>query len=102
LLGFKPMDAVKWHYNIRHAMFIYPDEETISGSTSLFTHLLERLFVAKKVAICRLIPRKNGQPRLVALIPQWNELDIPDGFHVIPLPFADDKRKIPAPTLADG
>ena len=47
-----------------------------------------------------IITRVNTPPRLVALVPQAEELDehriqiIPPGFHVIYMPYADDFRQI--------
>lgn len=34
LMGFKPMDRLKLHHHIRPALFIYPEEEQISGRSS--------------------------------------------------------------------
>lgn len=31
LMGFKPMDRLKLHYHIRPALFIYPEEEQVTG-----------------------------------------------------------------------
>lgn len=38
LMGFKPMDRLKLHHHIRPALFIYPEEEQISGLP--FVHVL--------------------------------------------------------------
>ncbi len=35
LMGFKPMDRLKPHHHIRPALFIYPEEEQISGRSSI-------------------------------------------------------------------
>ncbi|KJE94457.1 ATP-dependent DNA helicase II 70 kDa subunit [Capsaspora owczarzaki ATCC 30864] len=100
LMGFKPTDAVKLHYNVKTANFIYPDETVVMGSTLLFHALLMRLADQDKVAICRFIPRINATPRFVALVPQLEVFDAnhvqlqPPGFHVIYLPFADDLRSL--------
>ncbi|KAI8807181.1 SPOC like C-terminal domain-containing protein [Cladochytrium replicatum] len=103
LLGFKPLSCVKPHHMLKHSVFIAPDEGEYTGSISLFAHLLSRLAERNKVAICNFVPRRASAPRLVALVPQSESLDtigeqIPPGFHVIPLPFADDLRAVPAPT----
>ena len=53
-------------------------------------------------AVARYTYRQNGTARLVALVPQRevynsdgsNAMSIPAGFHMIPLPFADDIRDI--------
>ncbi|KAK2178913.1 hypothetical protein NP493_525g06064 [Ridgeia piscesae] len=100
LMGFKPTCSLKRYYHIRPAQFIYPDEGSVKGSTTLFTAMLKKCLEKDKVAICRYIPRKNTPPRFVVLLPQAEELDehnvqvLPPGFHVIFLPFADDFRKL--------
>ena len=53
-----------------------------------------------EVAICCIRKRANDAPRLHALVPQVEvrqDRDIlaPEGFHVIPLPFADDLSMLP-------
>lgn len=99
-MGFKPSSALKAHYNIKTANFIYPDETVVVGSSVLFNALLTRLSALDKVAICRFIPRVNAAPRFVALLPQLEVLDAnkiqvqPPGFHVIYLPYADDLRSL--------
>uniref|UniRef100_A0A6J0TBK7 X-ray repair cross-complementing protein 6 isoform X1 n=1 Tax=Pogona vitticeps TaxID=103695 RepID=A0A6J0TBK7_9SAUR len=100
LIGFKPLVMLKRHHHIRPAQFIYPDESLINGSTTLFSALLTKCLEKGVMAICRYIPRQNTPPRFVALVPQEEELDeqnvqiAPAGFHLIFLPYADDKRKI--------
>ncbi|XP_028409501.1 X-ray repair cross-complementing protein 6-like, partial [Dendronephthya gigantea] len=100
LLGFKPRSLLKRYHHIRPAQFIYPDEKSISGSSRLFTALLKKCSSKDLVAICRFIPRRGASLKLVALIPQEEELDeqnvqvSPPGFHLIFLPFADDLRKL--------
>ncbi|XP_050980972.1 X-ray repair cross-complementing protein 6 isoform X1 [Labeo rohita] len=110
LMGFKPMDRLKLHHHIRPALFIYPEEEQISGSSCMFTALLLKCSEKNVFALCRYIPRRNTPPRFVALVPQREELDqsrtqaTPPGFHVIFLPFADDIRTVDAhvgPTASD-
>jgi ATP-dependent DNA helicase 2 subunit 1 len=100
LMGFKPKSALKVYFNLRNALFIYPDENTTKGSTLAFATLLDRMLVLEKIAICRVIPRVNSAPRFVALLPQAEELDedgsqmTPPGFHLIYLPYADDIREL--------
>ncbi|KAK2711712.1 hypothetical protein QYM36_012730 [Artemia franciscana] len=100
LLGFKPKDMIKRHWFHRPCDFIYPEENIVKGSRSFFVALLERLQVQNKVAICRMIANSNSVPSLVALIPQEEVIDesgsqdVPPGFHVFYLPFADDVRDL--------
>lgn len=103
LMGFKPRTALKPYLHVRPAQFIFPDETSIQGSTTLFNALLKKCLARDVVAICRFIPRRNSPPRFVALLAQDEELDdqsiqiSPPGFHVIFLPFADDIRKLQYP-----
>lgn len=33
LIGFKPMEKLKRHHHIRPAVFLYPEEDEVKGST---------------------------------------------------------------------
>lgn len=100
LMGFKPRSRLKKYYHVKPAQFLYPDESTVIGSTTLFTALLKKCLERDVFPLCRYIPGKNMAPRFVALLPQAEEVDehkvqvTPPGFHVIFLPFADDFRKV--------
>ncbi|KFV68842.1 X-ray repair cross-complementing protein 5, partial [Dryobates pubescens] len=100
LIGFKPLSMLKHHHHIKHSQFIYPEESLVSGSTTLFNALLMKCLEREVMALCRYTARRNTPPRFVALVPQEEELDeqkvqiTPPGFHVIFLPYADDKRKV--------
>lgn len=39
LMGFKPMDRLKLHHHIRPALFIYPEEEQVTGKALFVTFL---------------------------------------------------------------
>ncbi|XP_050410983.1 X-ray repair cross-complementing protein 5 isoform X2 [Patella vulgata] len=100
LMGFKPRSKLKKYYQVKPGQFIYPDEDSIAGSTTMFTALLKKCLDRDVTPICQYIPRKNNPPKFVALLPQKEELDdhkiqiTPPGFHVIILPYADDFRKV--------
>ncbi|XP_054243109.1 X-ray repair cross-complementing protein 6 isoform X2 [Indicator indicator] len=100
LIGFKPLSMLKQHHHIRQSQFIYPEESLVSGSTTLFSALLMKCLEREVMALCRYTARRNTPPRFVALVPQEEELDeqkvqiAPPGFHVVFLPYADDKRKV--------
>ncbi|BFZ15971.1 hypothetical protein BsWGS_19011 [Bradybaena similaris] len=100
LMGFKPRSCLKKYFHVKPAQFIYPDENRVSGSTTLFTALLKKCLERDVTPICKYIPGRNQQPRFVTLLPQAEELDehkvqiTPPGFHVIFLPFGDDFRKV--------
>lgn len=104
--------------------------QEFTGSSSVFAHLLDRLHARDKIAICRFVPRRNAAPRIVALLPEvrscenaewvgrnWpimqrvalqkGQIDkdgdeVPYGFHVIYMPFADDIRHIPSSIASSG
>jgi ATP-dependent DNA helicase 2 subunit 1 len=103
LMGFKPKSALKEYHFCRSSAFLYPDDSTIKGSSTLFAALLDRTLQKEKIAIARFVPRDNAMPVFVALVPQEEEFDedgsqfIPPGFHVIYLPFAGDIRSLELP-----
>jgi ATP-dependent DNA helicase 2 subunit 1 len=103
LLGFRPREDLKPKFSMKSSAFIVPDETQFTGSCSLFAHFLERIQVQKKVAFCKFISRNGSVAKLVALIPQVAAFDqkfdgaIPEGFHMVYLPFADDLRSITHP-----
>lgn len=100
LIGFKPLSMLKQHHHIRPSQFMYPEESLVTGSTTLFNALLMKCLEKEVMALCRYIARRNTPPRIVALIPQEEEVDeqkvqiAPPGFHIIFLPYADDKRNV--------
>lgn len=100
LMGFKQRIAIKPYYHVKPSQFIYPDEKSVTGSTTLFTALLRKCLDRNVVPICKYIPAKNNPARIVALLPQEEELDehrlqiVPPGFHIVFIPYADDFRKV--------
>ncbi|XP_005150367.1 X-ray repair cross-complementing protein 6 isoform X1 [Melopsittacus undulatus] len=100
LIGFKPLSMLKQHHHVRPSQFIYPEESLINGSTTLFNALLMKCLEREMMILCRYTARQSSPPRFVALIPQEEEVDeqkvqiAPPGFHIIFLPYADDKRKV--------
>ncbi len=99
LLGFKDRSELAFEDNVRHSFFIYPDEESYAGSRRTFTALLSSMVKKGKIGLVRALTRRNASPIFCALLPQeegesdgWAE---PSGFHLVPLPFADDIRAAP-------
>ncbi|KAK7442502.1 ATP-dependent DNA helicase II subunit 1 [Stygiomarasmius scandens] len=98
LLGFKDHSSLSFEDNIKHSTFIYPDEMAYSGSKRTFTALLKSMVKKEKIGLVLALIRRNTNPRFYALLPQPEKLDEngwmeePGGFHLIPLPFADDVR----------
>lgn len=65
-----------------------------------FVALYRSLLKKGKIAIARFTPRNNSSPKLVALMPQVEELDAAGeqtqapGFNVVVLPWANDIRDV--------
>ncbi|KAJ3916879.1 SPOC like C-terminal domain-containing protein [Lentinula edodes] len=114
LLGFKPRDTIKFEDNVKHSLFLYPEENTYAGSKRTFSALLKSMIKKKVVGLARGVLRRNSTPTIYAVLPQVlrigysprcslscfsQEEDVdemePAGFHIIPLPFADDIRSAP-------
>jgi ATP-dependent DNA helicase 2 subunit 1 len=101
-IGFKPLRSLPLHHQLTHSTFIYPDDAEVKGSASVCAALLEAAAEAGKFMLCRWVGRRttaSGGARLVALLPQREVLDESlgtqkkaPGFHMIPLPFAEDIR----------
>ncbi|XP_010893805.2 X-ray repair cross-complementing protein 6 [Esox lucius] len=105
LIGFKPMERLKLHHHLRSPVFIYPEEEMVTGSACMFTALLKRCSERNVFALCKYTRIRNSPPRFLALVPQREELDegqaqiAAPGFHGIFLPYADDIRTLDTPQL---
>ncbi|GAB1599908.1 X-ray repair cross-complementing protein 6-like [Argonauta hians] len=100
LLGFQSQEDLKLHYHVKPAHFIYPEEKSMSGSTCLFSALLDRCLNRNVVPICVYVSSKTSTPEYVALLPQKETFNenrsqlMPPGFHVIYLPYAEDFRTL--------
>ncbi|KAL4002218.1 ATP-dependent DNA helicase II 70 kDa subunit (ku70) family protein [Acanthocheilonema viteae] len=105
LLGFKPLSCIKITHHVRSSQFVYPLEKDILGSIRLYRILYEVCMKQKKMIICRYTQKANVPPKLVALVPQTSVTDDNSkdklsskfcypGFHLVYLPFAEDKRDL--------
>ena len=114
-LGTRPLRCLLPEHQLAHATFLYPDEAAAPGSAALLAALLHAAIELDVFLLCRLHARRAtlaGPVRLVALVPQPELLDAAlgaqlraPGFHLLPLPFADDLRAprlppVPAPPPA--
>ncbi|KAF8885484.1 SPOC like C-terminal domain-containing protein [Infundibulicybe gibba] len=100
LLGFKDRSELVFEDNVKHSHFIYPDEMTYSGSKRTFSALLKSMVKKKKIGLALTLTRRNASPAFCVLLPQEEKVDEggwtdPAGFHLVPLPFADDIRAAP-------
>eukprot|EP00127_Corallochytrium_limacisporum_P005889 Clim_evm34s214 gene=Clim_evmTU34s214 len=100
LMGFKPVDRLALHHNVKSGYFLYPDESVLLGSTTAFLALHASMLKKSVMGVCLFVPRWTGVPRFVALVPQQevrNEngnQEMPPGFHIIQMPYADDIRDL--------
>lgn len=70
LIGFKPLQDLKFSHFLKSCNFIYPDDLMIKGSRTLFSALLQRCLARSVMAICTLKASERATPNFVALIPQ--------------------------------
>ncbi|KAF8992365.1 SPOC like C-terminal domain-containing protein [Cyathus striatus] len=98
LLGFKDKSELLFEDNVKHSLFIYPDELGYSGSKRTFSALLNSMAKKKKIGLALVLSRRNATPAFCAVLPQQEKKDEdedwtePAGFHLVQLPFADDIR----------
>ncbi|KAJ1308093.1 hypothetical protein OPQ81_002156 [Rhizoctonia solani] len=99
ILGFKDINTIPFDANVKRSIFIHPNEGAVTGSIRTFKALLDSMLKKQKYALTRCLFRRNSSMVFCAMIPQaevWDEEDNqeePAGFHLIPLPFADDIRQ---------
>ena len=83
---------LKHYHQLRSPTFLYPDERSMPGSTQTFIAFHATMLAKDRMAICSFVRTKASEPRLVALLPQVEEVDdlgtqvnVPPG---IPLSFS--------------
>lgn len=87
LLGFKPCSMLKHYHQLRSPTFVYPDERSMPGSTQTFIAFHATMLAKDRMAICSFVRTKASEPRLVALLPQVEEVDdFGAQVQVLPLP----------------
>jgi len=100
VVGFKSRDRLKpYHVRGNGGYFAVPDESSHTGSTAACRALIDVLLKRDKMAIAAYVNKQSVL--MTALVPQREALaddgavELPFGFHVIPLPFSDDLRMPP-------
>ncbi|CAB1118397.1 unnamed protein product [Ectocarpus sp. CCAP 1310/34] len=106
LLGFRPNNTLRPDFNIRSPYFLYPDEESTTGSAKAFIALHAAMVDKRVYALARFTRAAGAAPRMVALLPQEEVVEggeqlQPGGFNTVVLPFADEVREAKAPQTAD-
>ena len=79
LIGFRPLDELKFSQYVRPCNFIYPDEMRIKGSRTLFSALLQRCLAKSVMILCSYKSRERSAPTFVGLIPQDEVKENQDG-----------------------
>uniref|UniRef100_A0A914HB12 Ku domain-containing protein n=1 Tax=Globodera rostochiensis TaxID=31243 RepID=A0A914HB12_GLORO len=104
VIGFKPLRLLKDSHRMGPAVFVYPIESVISGSSAVYRALLKRCLDKKLFILVRYTHKTNTPPKICALVPQSVD-QIPsgctlareyfyDGFHLVELPFAERARSM--------
>lgn len=99
LLGFHPTTWLKFKYNVKHSVFLFPNEEEYSGSSCILANLADVMLEKKVIGIAVLVSSPRATPRFLALLPTVpateDEADaVAVGFNGIYLPFKEDLRII--------
>eukprot|EP00978_Attheya_sp_CCMP212_P030320 scaffold111044_cov53-Attheya_sp.AAC.1 len=108
LIGFQPDTVIPLTHTLEPCYFIYPNEDRMKGSRAAFSALHASMIRKGVLAIGELLTRITGTSRLVAMIPQQEEVEAPEhddeggapkqlrppGFLVYPLPYEDDVRAL--------
>lgn len=95
---FMPLRELSPMLNLTSPYFLFPDDQSVLGSSIIFEALLRDLASRDLCAVVRFNRTKSSQPRNAVLLPQLEEIDedgvqvMPPGFHLIPLPAAEDIR----------
>jgi ATP-dependent DNA helicase 2 subunit 1 len=59
LMGFKSKSYLKVYHNIKHSIFVFPDEKRVLGSSQCSDALIKEMIVKDKIAIVRVQAREN-------------------------------------------
>jgi non-homologous end joining protein Ku len=105
ILGFRAESQLRSKWTIGKSSFLVPNEDACGhNGLVLFKELHKNLSKTKRFAIAEVIARNGAQPRLAALIAATDANTSPyavergsTGFHLFPLPYADDYRTLSFP-----
>jgi len=53
LMGFKPKTYLKVYHNVKHSVFVYPDESRVQGSSQCMDALIAEMKRKDKIALVR-------------------------------------------------
>ena len=80
LMGFKPKSYLKTYHNVKHSMFVFPDEKKVIGSSQVADALIKEMIRKEKISIVRVQVRDNTSVRFCALLPQDEKFDEASGI----------------------
>ncbi|GAV60696.1 LOW QUALITY PROTEIN: SAP domain-containing protein/Ku domain-containing protein/Ku_C domain-containing protein/Ku_N domain-containing protein [Cephalotus follicularis] len=97
LLGFKSLSCLKEYHNLRPSTFVFPSDQEMIGSTSIFIALHTSMLRLKRYAVA--FYGSSTHPQLVALVAQEEIVTAggqvePPGMHMIYLPYSNDEMEI--------
>ncbi|KAI1729274.1 ku70/Ku80 beta-barrel domain-containing protein [Ditylenchus destructor] len=101
VIGFKPISLLKASHRMSPSKYVFPLESAITGSNTMYRALYQRCLDRQLFILIRYTGRANTTPQLAALVPQAKIEEEDDqlshsyeGFHLVELPFAEDKRNL--------
>uniref|UniRef100_A0A915DLR0 Ku domain-containing protein n=1 Tax=Ditylenchus dipsaci TaxID=166011 RepID=A0A915DLR0_9BILA len=102
VIGFKPLSLLKSSHRMSPSKYIYPLENAITGSGTMYRALFKKCLERDLFILIRYTQKTNTTPQLAALVPlgKMEEEETTqsfhnyEGFHLIELPFAEDKRNL--------
>ena len=65
VLGFKPIDRLKPHHNLREPTFIYPTDRSLQGSTTAFIALHDAML---QVSCSARLPHPQARPQVLVQV----------------------------------
>eukprot|EP00672_Neobodo_designis_P017015 CAMPEP_0174845316 /NCGR_PEP_ID=MMETSP1114-20130205/11654_1 /TAXON_ID=312471 /ORGANISM="Neobodo designis, Strain CCAP 1951/1" /LENGTH=768 /DNA_ID=CAMNT_0016079563 /DNA_START=42 /DNA_END=2348 /DNA_ORIENTATION=+ len=105
ILGFRAESQLRAKWSIGKSSFLAPKEDSCGhNGLVFFRELHAKLVSSKRYAVAEIIARDGMQPRLVALVAATAANTASAavepgscGFHMVPLPYADDYRSLTVP-----
>lgn len=98
LIGFKPRTFLDVTHNIRESIFVVPDDERVTNSSVFSDALIREMIKKDQIAIVKVRLSKAASMRFGALLPQLESNQkgaefVPNGFHLIILPWENEFRE---------
>jgi Ku70/Ku80 beta-barrel domain len=106
LIGFRDENSVAVHQTLERALFAYPNEDLVLGSTVAFAHLHSSMLRKRVVAFGELVNPKATYSQFVVIRPveadeEATVLKRPPGFILNVLPCEDEMREFGADAASE-